>query len=135
MPKQFGADFNNALSKVLNDYSTDLRTQINAFTRREGKRMVKGIKAHAKFSDVSSGKQAKSWRLLEETIGLDVRETAYSTDYRKTHLLENGHVIRDGTTRRGKDLTKAFHFVEEGVRDVVDNYVAGLTEVIEGVKE
>ena len=49
--------------------------------------------------------------------------------------LENGHVIRDGTTRRGKDLTKAFHFVEEGVRDVVDNYVAGLTEVIEGVKE
>ena len=99
--------------------------------------MIKGIKKHANFhlSKKSSGKQRNSWRLQEEVIGgIDVKETAYSKDYRKTHLLESGHLVRDGTTRRGRLETSAYHFVEAGVREVVDNYVAGLTEVIKGVR-
>lgn len=119
--------FDEALGDVLNNYATNLRTAINADTEAAAQKLKKAIAADA---PVKSGKQKKSWRISREYLGgIDLKTVVYSTDYRKVHLLENGHLTRNGITR-----TKATSYVSKNAEQVLTEYEQIVAETIKVVK-
>lgn len=116
-----------ALGDVLTNYATNLREAINADTEAAAQKLRKAIQAEA---PVKTGKQKKSWRIAKEYLGgVDLKTVVHSTDYRKVHLLENGHLTRNGTTR-----TKAFHYVGTNAEQVLSKYEQTVAETIKVVK-
>ena len=123
------SELDEALSDVLTNYATDLREAINADTEAAAQRLKKAISADA---PVKTGKQKKSWRIAKEYLGgVDLKTVVHSTDYRKVHLLENGHVTRDGTTR-----TKPTYYVSSNAERIIKEYEEQVAETIKvvGVK-
>lgn len=123
------SELDEALTDVLTNYATDLREAINADTEAAAQRLKKAISADA---PVKTGKQKKSWRIAKEYFGgVDLKTVVHSTDYRKVHLLENGHVTRDGTTR-----TKPTYYVSSNAERIIKEYEEQVAETIKvvGVK-
>ena len=121
------SDFDEALESVLDNYATELRTAINADTEVAAQRLRKAISAEA---PVMTGKQKKSWRIAKEYLGgVDLKTVVHSTDYRKVHLLENGHLTRDGKTR-----TKPTYYVSSNAERIIQEYEQTVAETIKVVK-
>lgn len=120
-------DFDDALKGVLDNYATDLREAINADTEAAAQKLRKAIQAEA---PVKTGKQKKSWRIAKEYLGgVDLKTVVHSTDYRKVHLLENGHVTRNGVTR-----TRATYYVSSNADRIIKEYEEQVAETIKVVK-
>lgn len=120
-------DFDDALEGVLDNYATDLREAINADTEAAAQKLRKAIQAEA---PVKTGKQKKSWRIAKEYLGgVDLKTVVHSTDYRKVHLLENGHVTRNGVTR-----TRATYYVSINADRIIKEYEEQVAETIKVVK-
>ena len=116
-----------ALGDVLTNYATDLREAINADTEAAAQKLRKAIQAEA---PVKTGKQKKSWRIAKEYLGgVDLKTVVHSTDYRKVHLLENGHVTRNGMTR-----TKPTYYVSKNAERIIKEYEEQVAETIKVVK-
>ena len=117
----------DALADVLTNYATNLREAINADTEAAAQRLKKAISADA---PVKTGKQKKSWRITREYLGgIDLKTVVHSTDYRKVHLLENGHLTRNGVTR-----TKPTHYVSSNAEKIIKEYEEIVAETIKVVK-
>lgn len=120
-------ELDDALADVLTNYATNLREAINADTEAAAQRLKKAISADA---PVKSGKQKKSWRITREYLGgIDLKTVVHSTDYRKVHLLENGHLTRNGVTR-----TKPTHYVSSNTEKIIKEYEEIVAETIKVVK-
>lgn len=116
-----------ALGDVLTNYATNLREAINADTEAAAQKLRKAIQAEA---PVKTGKQKKSWRIAKEYLGgVDLKTVVHSTDYRKVHLLENGHVTRNGVTR-----TRATYYVSSNADRIIKEYEQQVAETIKVVK-
>lgn len=121
------SELDEALSDVLTNYATELREAINADTEAAAQRLKKAISADA---PVKTGKQKKSWRIAKEYLGgVDLKTVVHSTDYRKVHLLENGHVTRNGMTR-----TKPTYYVSKNAERIIKEYEEQVAETIKVVK-
>lgn len=115
------------LADVLDNYATDLRAAINADTEAAAQQLKKAISAEA---PVKSGKLKKSWRVAKEYVGgIDLKTIVHSTDFRKAHLLENGHLTRDGLTR-----TKPTYYVSKNAERIMEEYAATVAETIKVMK-
>lgn len=118
----------DAISDIMNDYSTDVRETVNTEIDKAAKELKKSISADAPVG--STGKQKKSWRVTKEKLaGGDIKAIVHSTDYRKVHLLENGHVTRNGITR-----TKPIHYVSKNEQELVEKFPDRLANAIKAVK-
>ena len=121
------SELDEALEGVLNNYATDLRSAINADTESSAQKLRKAISAEA--PDMT-GKQKKSWRIAKEYLGgVDLKTVVHSTDYRKVHLLENGHVTRNGLTR-----TKPTYYVSRNAEKIIQEYEQTVAETIKVMK-
>ena len=77
-----------------------------------------------------TGTQKKSWKIAKEKVaGIDLLCIVHSTDYQLVHLLENGHLTRDGKTR-----SKAFHYVSKNEEQMRQKYQTMLERTIRTVK-
>lgn len=117
----------DAISDIMNDYSTNVRETVNTEIDKAAKSLKKSISADA---PVLTGTQKKSWRVTKEKLaGGDIKAIVHSTDYRKVHLLENGHVARNGITR-----TKPIHYVSKNEQELVEKFPGQLANAIKAVK-
>lgn len=117
----------DAISDIMNDYSTNVRETVNIEIDKAAKSLKKSISADA---PVLTGTQKKSWRVTKEKLaGGDIKAIVHSTDYRKVHLLENGHVTRNGITR-----AKPIHYVSKNEQELVEKFPGQLANAIKAVK-
>lgn len=94
-------DFAKAISDALDSYSEEAVEAAKSAIDRVAKGADDAVKAHMTFKE-RTGRYRKNMRIVTSHEGLyDRRKTWYvkSPDYRLTHLLEYGHLTRDGTTR------------------------------------
>lgn len=94
-------DFAKAMSEAFEQYSAEAVEASKAAIDRVAKGADEAIKSHISFRE-RTGRYRKNMRIVTSHDGLyDRRKTWYvkSPDYRLTHLLEYGHLSRDGTTR------------------------------------
>lgn len=93
---QLGAEIAQALSQYTEEVSKAIEAEID--TTAEA--LKEEIKAK---SPVRTGSYKKGWKVKKESSKGTVTRTVYNkTDYQLTHLLEFGHVNRDGTRTHGK---------------------------------
>lgn len=120
-------NLDEAIADRLEDYSTAITNAVNEQTEKAANQLKKDIAAD---SPVKTGKQKKSWRVTKEKVaGLDLKAIVHSTDYRKVHLLENGHLTRDGVTR-----TKPIRYVSTNEEKIIKQYEQAVAKAIKAVK-
>lgn len=121
------ANLDEAIADVLEDYSTAIAEAVNEQTEKAANQLKKDISADA---PVKTGKQRRSWRVTKEkVVGLDLLAVVHSTDYRKVHLLENGHLTRNGVTR-----TKAIRYVSKNEEKIIEQYQQDVVNAIKAVR-
>lgn len=119
-------NLDDAISDMLGEYATSITEAVNTQTEKAANQLKKDISADA---PVKTGKQKKSWRVTKEKVaGMDLKAIVHSTAYRKVHLLENGHLTRDGVTR-----TKPIRYVSKNEEKIIEQYQRDVADAIKAV--
>lgn len=124
-------DFAKAMSEAFEQYSAEAVEASKAAIDRVAKGADEAIKSHISFRE-RTGRYRKNMRIVTSHDGLyDRRKTWYvkSPDYRLTHLLEYGHLSRDGTTR-----VKPYEHIRYGEEYVRQNLEKEVKRSLEQVR-
>lgn len=119
-------ELNRAIMDSLDDYNKEVVDGIKKNTKRAMKDLVANTKATAPV-----GKRAKHYRdnirsktIIETNYGLTKAWYIKGPDYRLTHLLNDGHALRDGGRYPGTN------FLGKAVDAIVPWYLERIEEVI-----
>lgn len=95
-----GKDLMTQLNDVLQDYSKEVMDIYNTCGKEIADDTVSKLK-RVKFGRYDRGKYSKSWAVKQEKSnwGTDSYIIYNKKHYRLTHLLEFGHVVKNGTKR------------------------------------
>ena len=114
------------IGSVLESYADEVVKAIDQTTDKAAKELRSAI---AKDAPVDTGKQKRSWKITKVRKGLENMAIVHSTDYRKVHLLENGHLTRDGVTR-----TKPLNYVGKNADKVLSEFPDRVANAVMAVK-
>lgn len=96
-------DLSAAVQQTLNEYGEEVNAIVSDCVDEVAETAKQKLQGTNRFAPGRnpSGKYAKSWTVDEEKTGrLSVKKVVHNEEhYRLTHLLENGHVSRNGTHR------------------------------------
>lgn len=110
------------INQILTKYQTEVNDSLEKAIKETAKQGVSYLQT-LKFADkkytIRTGDYNKGWTSAREKKGKYKNSAVIhnKTDYRLTHLLENGHLTRNGTSR-----TRAFPHIEP-TRDVLEKEV------------
>lgn len=87
-------DFSEDIAKILDDYSDEVAKVAQQAEQAAGRATVRELKALAPHDKGKTGYD-RSFATKKEGSGRDTAVTVYSKKPGLTHLLENGHVIKN----------------------------------------
>ena len=110
---------------ILTEYSIDIQEKITETAKKLANQAVEDLKNVKQTYKIRTGKYNKGWK-VKETIGKGfVKCTVHNgTNWQLTHLLEKGHVTRNG----GK--TKAFVHIKPVEEKYVNEYIKDVENII-----
>lgn len=122
--------FAYALDDILKDYVKDVKESFNECGREVSK---EGVNMLRTTSPTRSGAYASDWAFKEEKgmLGTSVFVIYNKKHYQLTHLLEHGHVIRNGTRRTFGSVGAREHikpteqWVQEELPDLIERKLGG----------
>lgn len=88
-----------ALTKVLNEYAADVQNNLDAITKDMGQKGAQALRQKSKETFDGTGKYASGWTYTVENLRTGARVTIHNKLPGLPHLLEFGHVTRNGTGR------------------------------------
>ena len=101
-----------AITKLLEKYQDTIDVDLDIITKRMGQKGALALRqASAETFTQHTGKYAAGWTYTQQRSRHGAGATIYNKVYTLPHLLENSHVIRNGTQRvvsnyRGRDHIK-----------------------------
>jgi len=117
---------NETINNMLTLYSQEIRDGIDQVGEKNIKELVEETKKTA-----PTGKRRKHYK---NSIRYTIRKTRLNTsfiwyvngsDYRLSHLLEDGHALRNGGRVEGT------HFIQKATDKMLENYEKDVEEVIQ----
>lgn len=119
------------MDTTLKMYSSDVTNAIKVQTKKSMSDLVKETKSTAPRSKNGIKQYYKSIasKKTNETE-FDVTYTWYvkGSNYRLSHLLEDGHKTR--RIRNGKEYTRAFKFISNATKDVEKDFIKKVEEIL-----
>ena len=118
------ADLADAINERMTVYQTDTARKVLKVTKNTMKRFVKITKQTAPRR---TGKFAKAIRSTVEDNGITGSKGIWyvgGKEYHLTHLLVNGHQLRQG------GRTKGDPFLENALEEIADEYIKGIEEAV-----
>lgn len=112
------------LNSLLVNYNKEIVAGVKKETKKTMKEFVKNTKEDAPYRYGYYHDAITSKKVAESNDRLVMKWYVKGSDYRLTHLLENGHATRNG------GRTKAFKFVSKNVEKIEKLYMARLKGVI-----
>lgn len=127
MSKTIGIEeLGEAIARELTIYGENVIEGIKREAKSSMSRLVKDTKATAPV-----GNRQKHYRdsIKSKKISENDRSVSYlwyvaGSDYRLSHLLENGHALRNGGRVEGT------HFIEKASDPILEEYIQAIEEVI-----
>lgn len=118
------------IAKAMSNYEQNIIKGIDVSSEKIAKKAVKTLK---ETSPKDTGDYAKGWTYDKPDYyspSTKVRTVYNKTDYQLTHLLENGHMNRNGSRTEGKPHIapaekQAVEEFEKEVKEVIENADAG----------
>lgn len=94
------------MNKILTDYSKGVVQETNEAFDEVSQQCVQKLKSTSPKRKVKGGKYARSWTVKVEKGGTLTQKTntviVHNKVYQLTHLLENGHIIRNAKGTYGR---------------------------------
>ncbi len=113
------------IKDILNDYCVDIQDGISQEAQTISRQAVDELKVTSPKRP-RSGKYAKGWTVNTKKGRGIINCTVWNAKHwRLTHLLENGHITRNGRTR-----AKAIKHIEPVEKKCVDAYTKGVEKII-----
>ena len=110
---------------LLNDYSEDIQEGIDKTAQEVAKEAVNELKTTSPKRP-KSGKYARGWRVNTKKGRGFINCTVHNaTHWQLTHLLENGHITRDGESR-----TRAIKHISPVEEKVIHQYQQDVEKLI-----
>lgn len=115
---------NQALSDVLGEYNQNVTETIKREAKKSMDQLVRDTKATAPL-----GKRQKHYRdsIKSKKVSENRESITYAwyvkgPDYRLSHLLENGHALRNGGRVEGT------HFIKNASDPIIEQYIQAVEE-------
>ena len=90
----------DAISGILEEYAEEIDKNVGEIAEQMGKKGAQALKSKSRETfPKGTGEYAKGWKSQVNRGRLYTTATIYNDHYSMPHLLENGHVIRNGTGR------------------------------------
>ena len=86
----------NALADAFSQFDGELTAELEDGLSEIGKNTAKKVRS---LSPEKSGKYRRGWKVSKEKYRGSFTVTVHNKQYSLVHLLENGHLNRDGTSR------------------------------------
>lgn len=86
----------NALADAFSQFAGELTAELEDGLSEIGKNTAKKVRS---LSPEKSGKYRRGWKVSKEKYRGSFTVTVHNKQYSLVHLLENGHLNRDGTSR------------------------------------
>lgn len=129
MPKPVPLDrLAGELAAILKDYEGDVTAGTAEAVQKAAKTAQQALRKVSPKG--ATGDYARSWRVEIERSPAFTVATVYSTKPGLPHLLEFGHVSKNGTGRTFGDV-KAIPHIEPVEKQVVEDFEKAIREVIE----
>ena len=118
-------DLGGVVAEYLKVWDRDINEAIDKEAKESVKQLVKETKATAPV-----GRRQKHYRdSIKSKSRKTTRTTTYiwyvdGSDYRLSHLLENGHALRNG------GRTKGTHFIKKASEPILEQYVKNVEDIL-----
>lgn len=103
MAKVTADNFESSVQKALDKYGTEVKQTLETITKEVTKKGVQALKTESAETFGTTRKRkkkyAQTWTSTYNTNKLSTQGIIYNTQSGLPHLLENGHVSRNGTGR------------------------------------
>lgn len=93
---------NEAIGKILTEYEGEIRKNLGAVTVAIGKKGTQALRTSSKQAYPKSEEYHKQWKYAVDTQRLYATVTIYNEKPGLPHLLENGHLMRNGKRLEGR---------------------------------
>lgn len=112
------------IAKIFDEYDRDMKRKVNNSVDKVAKESVQKLKD---TSPKKTGDYAKGWKIKRERGRNGINDVTIhnATEYRLTHLLENGHVIRNKKGTYGRTSGR------KHIKPVEDYFNSEVVEEIE----
>lgn len=112
-----------AIGKELENYNRVVVQGTKDEAKKAMDRLVKQTKDTAPTRRPKYKKSITSRKEWETPVGIAYTWYVKGSEYRLSHLLENGHATRNG------GRTKAYHFIKNASDPIIDEYIQAVEEV------